>query len=243
MNSPVGRERRRKDLAGRMRRLFYGLMMFATAARAEQSKPPAAPDAGQTGVQNAPTLRVHWTQDGSGLIEGWQVDTPARASSVAGQPLALGGNWAIGSVPAPEVHRLLSIAVFNDLLSLRDGIGLDLALPDRGNLHLNVHSRKNAVHGGGKRWALGDDEMQRRNPAEQAWSLGGNVDLIKVRDLPNNRSAQRIDFAPQLMVDVGKFSSVAGQMSASLQYGYFRTSGNFAISDERVPQLTVKWKF
>jgi hypothetical protein len=229
----VGRERRRKGPVNRVRRFLYGLLLAASApgamaadelAALGQHRPPAHSATAAT-PQRAAVLA---TLQGLIMIH-------AESASAAEEPLHNQAGYpriALDTVTARVQHAddapLFRVSV-RDLPSIRDGVGFDLAVPDLGNFHLNLHARRNAR----------PDRRRSASAGEQApvWSLGGTLELVRVVD-----GARHVAFVPELLFDPSRQEESYLPFQASLRLAHWRSLAEKHALDDRVPQLTFRWR-
>ena len=208
-----GRERRRKDAVGRLRRLAYGILLWTAV--------PAATAAEET-------LGHH---DVRPLDSGSSISSPALNFRLAAANLE-----HPGLLPAKATLRtLFSFRLEDELSILRKGVGFDLALPQLGTVYLNLYSREDSGIAG-KRWKLHDETRTQR--LSTRWLLGGTVDLV--RDDPNG--PRQVNVNPQLLLDVDDLFGMNSHCEARFQYANWEGSGEDAPVG-RVPQVRVKWRF
>lgn len=229
----MGRERRRTDLYGRARRFVYGLLLLAASpgamaadelAALGQHRAVAPPVASASGRAVLATLQ--------GLImvhaeRSIGPDTPLQDQH--GYPrVAL--DTISARLPEATESPLFRVAV-SEGYALRDGLGFDLAVPDLGNFHLNLYTRRNA-RTGGERWALTDATIP-----DQAWTLGGTLELVRTID-----GEKHVAFVPELRIDLSDAPAHYLPFQASLKLAHWRSLAEKQSLDERVPQLTFKWR-
>jgi hypothetical protein len=152
-------EKRRKGPINELRRQLYGLVLVSSSLSAEaanhplRSLAPAPPR-----LTMAETSAAPWS-DNDVLL--------ARNSHGAGW-MAYGGIAALNSnarlvsrdYAYLPVGELLFTAHFlgDDLSTLRKGLGVDLAIPEFGYVHLNLYSGRDGPNRG-KRWQVNPDGM------------------------------------------------------------------------------------
>ena len=208
-----GRERRRKDVIGRLRRLAYGILLWTAV--------PAASAAEET--------------FGRHDVRPLDLDTSVSSLTMSFRPVA-GHLQHPGLLPAKTTVRTLFSFRFEDELSiLRKGVGFDLALPQLGTVYLNLYSREDSGIAG-KRWKLHDETRTQR--LSTRWLLGGTVDLV--RDNPN--ASRQVNVNPQLVLDVDDLLGMNSRCEAHFQYANWKGAGEDAPVG-RVPQVLVKWQF
>jgi len=232
---PVGCERRRKDLYGRVRRFVYGLLLLAAAPGAMAADEMAS--LGKYRAQPLPASSaaeqvVLATLQGLVMIHAdtaLSPDMPIQGQ--AGYPrIAL--DTITARMPETAEAPLFRVAV-SDGRSIRDGMGFDLAVPDIGNFHLNLYARRNA-RTEGRRWAVHSGGLQ---GPDRHWSLGGTLELVRTID-----GGRHVAFVPELLFDLSDAQSSYLPFQASLKMANWRSFAEKQSLDERVPQLTFKWR-
>lgn len=208
-----GRERRRKDPVGRLRRLAYGFLLWTAV--------PAASAADET-------LGYH------------EVRFLDADSGLAAKPVNFGSSSHPGTSPRWLQPRISSRTLFSfrfedELSILRKGVGFDLALPQLGTMYLNLYARDD-ISQAGKRWKLHDEQFVQT--VSNRWRLGGTVDLV--RDDPHG--SRQININPQLQVDLDDLLGMRSRCEASFQYANWKGTGEDAPVG-RVPQVQVRWHF
>lgn len=134
-----------------------------------------------------------------------------------------------------EATTLLAFSVDRSILgSVRNGVGVDLDMGDRGGFHFNLYARRNP-RGPGQRWNL-TSSVGAREP--RVWSLGGMLDVVRRDD-----GERRVVYVPQLLMDFGGTAVGPCTCQAALQYAYWRPAAGDVTRDESVPQLTVRLRF
>lgn len=231
---PTGRERRRTDLYGRIRRFLYGLLLLAASPGAV-----AADEFASLGKFRAPTQAtvaaseraVLATLQGLIMINAEPATPPDTAiQGRSGYP-SIALDTITARVPEAGSAPLFRVAVTQN--TIRDGVGFDIAVPDLGHFHLNLYARRNA-RTGGKRWAVsGGDE----GGSARAWSLGGTVELVRTID-----GDRHLAFVPELLFDLSEGKQAYLPFQASLRIAHWRSLAEKQSLDERVPQLMFKWR-
>jgi hypothetical protein len=228
----VGRERRRRDLYGRVRRFLYGILLLAAspgAVAADEMASLGKFRAQAKATASASEQAVVATLQGLVMVHAERVaspETPIQGRS--GYPrIAL--DTITARLPEPGEAPLFRIAV-SEGRSIRDGVGFDLAVPDLGNFHLNLYTRRNAKTEG-KRWSVSDGE------ADRSWSVGGTLELVRTVD-----GGRQVAFVPELLVDLSDRAESYLPFQASLRLAHWRSLAEKESLDERVPQLMFKWK-
>lgn len=143
---------------------------------------------------------------------------------------------------AAEILRTRSWRFNDSLPNLRGGLGLDIELPDAGNLHLRLFPDERHPDRG-LRWEVTSSAaaLQRK-----LWSFGGAVDVIRTepeqRVLPSARGRE-IALTPQLVLDMDRLADLPGSAQLTMQYGHWRDGVTDRHSGDRVLQLNVVWRF
>lgn len=230
---PTVRERRRRDAIGRIRRFLYGVLLLAATPGAV-----AADELAHVGkyrsiaVASAPERTLIATLQGLLVAHAELVVSPATPLYAhSGHP-----RMSLDTVSA-RVHEGVDAPRFrvaaSDGRALRDGIGFDLGVADFGNFHLNLYARRNA-RTEGQRWAMGAGED---GDGSRRWSLGGTLELV--RTLGGERF---VAVVPELLLDLPPEGTRFLPFEASLKYANWRSLAEKQSLDERVPQLTFKWR-
>ena len=136
--------------------------------------------------------------------------------------------------------RLRDVEFIEEIKNLRKGIGIDLALPEAGNLHLMLHPHKNEM-GDGTRWEVsGIDDSAR--VGHGLWSLGAGADFVHVEKLgqPGLREG-KLEIAPQLIIDADRVLGLSGHAVLTLERKCWK--GGSGAKDEPVMQLHLGWHF
>lgn len=234
----VGRERRRKGPLNRVRRFLYGLLLAASAPGAMAADELAAlgqyrPQPHQATAVAPERAAVLATLQGLIMIH-------AETAAAAEAPLRAELGYpriALDTVTARVQHvgdaPLFRVSV-SDGPSIRDGVGFDLAVPDLGNFHLNLYARRNA-RTEGRRWGVSAGEPE-PEPAP-AWSLGGTLELVRVVD-----GEKHVAFVPELLFDLSGQEGNYLPFQASLRMAHWRSLTEKHALDDRVPQLTFRWR-
>lgn len=215
-----GRERRRTDLYGRLRRLMYGVMLWTAV--------PAAHAADETGGRRFHDLLSGLNSSIAGLAQKRLAFMQPEAAPEEDLLLR----------PESSVRTLLSFRFEDELTTLRKGAGFDLAPPEMGYMYINLVQPKDAAQRG-RRWKL-YDERTAQNPA-RAWQIGGTVDLV--RDDPHG--SKEVNVNPQLLLDLDAILGMSSKCEGRVQYANWK--GNRNVEDNRalgrVVQVTVQWRF
>ena len=226
---PTGRERRRTDLYGRVRRFLYGLLLLAAApgAMAADEMASLGRYRAQPVVAAAEKL-VTATLQGLVLLHASDEQNPLQGN---GYPhLGLDTVTARIQDNAIADAPLFRVAV-SDGGEVRDGMGFDLALPDIGNFHLNLYARSNAKTAG-KRWNMSGDEASPRS-----WSVGGTLELVRSVD-----GSRHLAFVPELLLDIDNSGKRYLPFQAAVKVANWRSLAERRSLDEEVPQIAFKWR-
>lgn len=232
----VGRERRRRDPISRVRRFLYGLLLAASAPGAMAADELAALGQYRTYAHPAPAMAperaaVLATLQGLIMIHAESTATASATASEVGYP-RIGLDTVTARVQATEADAPLFRVPVSERPSIRDGVGFDLAVPDLGNFHLNLYARRNA-RSDGQRFAVNAGEPA----AARAWSLGGTLELVRVVD-----GEKHVAFVPELLFDLAGQQGNYLPFQASLRMAYWRSLAEKEALDERVPQLSFRWR-
>ncbi len=232
----VGRERRRKGPINKLRRLLYGLLLAAASGGA------AADELAYVGKykvrQIAATTQqaVQVTLQGLVLLHAENTESPETPIQGHGYPrIALNTVTARLQEPAAARAPLLSVAVSEDG-SIRDGVGFDLAVPDFGNFHLSLYTRPNA-RTEGKRWSMDLADGKPADAEARTWSLGGSLELVRTVD-----GTRHLAFVPELLLDLSGLQARYLPFQASVKFTNWRSVSEKHSLEEKVPQLTFKWR-
>ncbi len=114
---------------------------------------------------------------------------------------------------------------------LRNGLGLDVPIGDRGNFHLTIHERANPEKVG-LRLQLRERHFETR---VATWSVGPVVKMIRA-----DHGHRYISMFPQLRATV---PWAHRQIHASVNYGYWTTDGRRTPVPERTIQAHLTLKF
>ena len=214
---PDGRERRRQDPVGRLRRALYGLMLAGAACSV------AAQDAGEP----------HPLQP-TQLLE--QIRTPLSSLSSIPRnllPVTLDFPQAEETTSNHERLRGLSEALAPETSS---GLGVALWMPDTGHLYVNLYCPEYAQEGE-RRWTLSGAASAA--PRRLMVSLRDERDLL--RHLEEQDTAWLL--APQLVLDLKTVLNL--QRHAEVRLHYSRWYGRDIRYDgpEKLPQMLLNWSF
>lgn len=231
---PVGRERRRRDLYGRVRRFLYGVLLLAAAPGAVAADEMASLGKFRAQAAAAASLSEQAlvaTLQGLIMVNAEPATRPELPiHSQLGYPrIAL--DTITARLPDAGEAPLFRVAV-TEGRSIRDGIGFDLAVPDVGNFHLNLYARRNA-RTEGRRWSVnGTDAAD-----DRIWSLGGTLELVRTID-----GDRHVAFVPELLVDLSGRPESYLPFQASVRIAHWRSLAEKQSLDERAPQLLFKWR-
>jgi len=228
--SGAGRERRRTGWANMLRRGLYGLLLWI-------SQPLNAMAAGDNPAAEAEPKARRATIDirlqpaeGPGEMPGWRVgySTVDPRIAPALSPLA-------------ERLRRQRWNFDRSLPNLRAGVGLDIDLPEAGNLHLNLLPPRSHVHNAaqGLRWQLSADDS---GDTARIWSLGGTLDRVSSGDKPGETGEQRLTVTPQLVLDVDALAGMKGDARMMIQRAQWRDSQSGEDLGQ-VWQVNLRWRF
>lgn len=217
-----GRERRRRGLINGLRRLIYSLLLWycnkapaSTPAGAEAIEPPLMASIAMERVVDTagePAYRVDLTT-ADPRIPGWAGDI---ASQIRTRSWHFQEEW----------------------LRVRGGVGFDLALPDTGNLHLNLLPGRRPEEG--LRWQLAADP----SVTPRLWSLGGTVEAARpARAQPLRVDGPAVEARPQLLFDLDQLTGMSGNAQLTVQHGRWRDPDRRVVAPERVWQVSLSWKF
>lgn len=226
----AGLDRRRKGLVAAVRRVVYGVMLWACAY--EEAS------AAQGGAAPVPApVNLNVSIESRGQRPGQAFDVYRIAVSVDDQRLSAAFNQLARQL------RLRDDVAIQHVRDLRDGMGIDIALPDAGRLHLMLHpKRDDLAHG--SRWSFSDPEISEASP-HRLWSLGGAVDLIDARQLSGETGQfehrRSLQAAPQLIIDADQLLGLRGDAVMTVQYASWKST--MGMSQQQVMQLRLKWSF
>lgn len=227
-----GRNRRRKGAVNRIRRLLYAVLLWLSpqasgaATPAESGTPPAA-----SGFLPA-TL----------VIESFPAAAGSPQSTYRIAFVVPDSRIAAPFQRAAELLRKRSWKFNDSLLSLRGGVGLDVGLPDDGNLHLSLFPDDDDPQRG-KRWQL---STATKGSSGRLWSVGGCVDVVRTqqeRSPYEGYTDREIAVSPQLILDMDRLAGMPGTAQLVLQNANWRDGVTERYTDERVWQINVIWRF
>lgn len=114
---------------------------------------------------------------------------------------------------------------------LRNGLGFDVPIGQRGNVHLTIHERANPEKIG-LRFQMRERHFETR---VATWSVGPVVKLIR-----SQQGHRFISLIPQLRATVPWGDR---QLHASMHYGFWSTDGRKTPVPERTIQAQISLKF
>lgn len=228
---PRLRERRRTDALGRLRRFLYGVLLLMAAPGAFASGDP-----GDAARHRAPAVvEAHAPKVLEATLQGLIIvhadeegDASRSAHADRGYPrIAL--DTVSARLPVDDEAPLFRVTA-SEGRALRDGVGFDLPLPELGNLHLNLYTRRNA-RSAGERIALDDGAAP-----PPTWSVGGTLELVRTVE-----GRRAIAVVPELTVDL-RDEAIYLPFQASLRLAHWRSLAEKASLDDRVPQMMFRWR-
>ncbi len=222
--TPTGKERRRKGLSNRLRRIGFGLLLTCGASHAQAFELMAPFDRDRDNLQpdnlgQAAKRHLHLSVQIRNLDNGRDQSLFIGQSfreSLSDTGLSLATAAASGS------WGMLLTA--DDVSRLREGSGMDLQVPALGHLRLNMRTK--------------DDEGAW--PIARGWSLGGSFEQTQILSGAGIRSG--IAFVPQLVLDIAELTPINDRLNLSFQYAHWHNRDGQATSDLQ-PQLLLKWSF
>ena len=141
-----------------------------------------------------------------------------------------------------------SLELLGEFRGVKRGVGLDWGLGGSGNVHFNLYSGKDGfAHG--KRWAVGgldaaDAPQSGMSHGGRFWSLGATLDVVRFRSMDAEPARDsKVVVSPQLLVDVGAVTGLCDHCEMLVQGTMWRGSDSRAVDDERVVQVSMKWRF
>lgn len=120
------------------------------------------------------------------------------------------------------------------LRAMRDGLGFDFALPQTGNLHLNLYTNRHADSRGYRIAMNRLDQPQR----DGLWSLGASLDSCR-----DTQGREIVSLVPQLMLDLDGLLDTPGRLQARLEYGNWQPLRQELTLRARVAQLSLRLEF
>lgn len=127
----------------------------------------------------------------------------------------------------------------DDLDRIGKGLGVDLLLPELGYFHLNLYSGRDGPNQG-RRWLIKPRGFALPESADGVWSLGGSLALER----SDHYGPRRLQFVPQLVLNLDKIVPVQGRMQALLSYHNWREAADTVPARTgKVPQVSLRWSF
>jgi len=115
---------------------------------------------------------------------------------------------------------------------VRDGLGMDYRLGERGGLQFNLYSRRHA-RGPGQSWNLNAEAPD----ATAFWLLGGSLDLARDR-----HDRQQVVFVPRLLLDFDALTERDHRLQAFVQYAPWPSSPG-RTQDDNMTQVAFRLRF
>lgn len=227
-----GRNRRREGAVNRTRRLLYAILLWLS---------PQASGAATLAEPDAPA-QVSGLVPATLVIESFPAAAGRSLTTYRVAFVVPDSRIAAPFQKAAELLRKRSWKFNDSLLSLRGGVGLDVGLPDDGNLHLNLFPDDNDPQRG-KRWQL---STSTKNARGRLWSVGGCVDVVRTqqeRSPYEGYTDREIAISPQLILDMDQLAGMPGTAQLVLQNANWRDGVTERYTDERVWQINVLWRF
>lgn len=141
------------------------------------------------------------------------------------------------------------IDIVSEFRPVKNGLGLDLGLPESGNMHLSLYSGKDGFSHG-KRWDMdglagpAGDGFGPVDAAPRLWSIGASLDLVRFRSTVEGPGPDsRVVVNPQLRLDVDALTGLGGDCELLVQGTQWRDADARAVDTHRVVQVSMKWKF
>ncbi|HVT36540.1 MAG TPA: hypothetical protein VHE37_13210 [Nevskiaceae bacterium] len=211
------------------RRALYGLAL-AYAGHAAASEPGTRATRPVPAPSMVNPLAAQW------LAAGYPVTLTAQPDPLDPRAHRSGSDLALHPVAIGQDAPLLTATLVDELAQMKDGVGLDLKVPDVTNLYLNLYTRSNP-RSRGKRVQLAPDDSD-DGSAEPLWSVGGAVNVVRELD-----GGRRLEVAPQLTVNLGRAVGAPGRLQALLQRARWNNNDPFNGGTESVVQLSFRWRF
>lgn len=232
----AGRERRRKGPINKLRRLLYGLLLTAASGGVAADELAYVGKYKVRQVASATQQGLQFTLQGLVLLHAESAESPETPIQGNAYPrIALNSLSARTQAPAADKALQLSVTV-SEGGSIRDGCGFNLAVPDLGNFHLSLYTRRNA-RTGGKRWSLDLADGDSSGAESRTWSLGGSLEMVRTVD-----GGRHLAFVPELLVDLDDRQSLFLPFQASVKFSNWRSVSDKQSLEEKVPQITFKWQ-
>lgn len=229
--APQGRDRRRKGVIACIRRALYGLMLWVCHMHAAQ-----AIEGGRDADAIPPATAYNVTIRPLGNTNRWNASVERVRVLISREDSRLTPLFNRLS----DLLRLRDHEFLEEMRKLEDGLGLDVTLPDAGNLHLLLHPREDELDAG-KRWRLnpgapGREEVQRK------WSVGAIADLVEteIAGVPGSERRRRA-VSPQVIMDADRMFGLGGNAVLTVQYAHW--DGEHATDDDQMLQLRLKWRY
>jgi len=125
----------------------------------------------------------------------------------------------------------------DDLDRLAPEPGVDLRVPEIGYFYLNLYNGGSGPTWG-KRWQIRPEGFSLPQSADRVWSLGGSL----VLDRGDAHGDRRLQFVPQLLLDLGQVVPVGERIQAVLGYHHWHgTAGAVTACAGPLPQLALRW--
>jgi len=231
--SQDGLEKRRRGPLNGLRRSLFGELLGSAAgaigADAGVCRLPLA-------LSDAP-LRL----DGDVLLS-------RRRSAPSGAPLLACGGLSPVLLQAATISPDFAFAPVGELLLTAHYLGddfdriewrsgVDLLVPEIGYFHLNLYNG-----GGGpawsKRWQIMPEGFSLPQSTDRVWSLGGSLALER----SGAHGERRLQFVPQLLLDLGQVVPVGERIEAVLGYYHWHGATDATTACAKpLPQLALRW--
>ncbi|MGH8504821.1 MAG: hypothetical protein ACRETM_02515 [Stenotrophobium sp.] len=234
-------DRRGSGNTRQLRRQLYGLILLATSltARAADTGESRLQDATPSDtpiIQNTDIKRLSAHALLARLIEM----RSANQWGVAGGMEISSSSTALDNAYV-RVGRILTVPHYrgDDIDILRKGLGLDIALPEKGTLHINLYGGRDGISRG-KHWLFNPADVVLPGFEGGQWSLGGTLEITRA----DRQSRRQLMFVPQLLLNINRFTSVPGHMQLAMMYGPWRGTVSGLSEDAGVtPQILLKWSY
>lgn len=218
--NPHAVERRRQDPVSLLRRAFYGFLLAACA-------PCSASDAhGWRQTWSNWTARLP-------LQLGASLSPPQQPAMFMNMPNA---GTALRLLP-DSAARLVGFGAPPGNLSIDEGLGLAVAMPDMGALYVNVFCTDGDNSPG--QWSFGDSLSTYRGAfAPQLWPRD---QWALVRGARGENTA--LVLSPQLVLNFDQWLGTRTRFEARLQYAPWSSLYDRPDGDRRMPQAILSWPF
>ncbi|HWU69037.1 MAG TPA: hypothetical protein VN046_09185 [Stenotrophobium sp.] len=234
-------DRRGSSSTQQLRRQLYGLILLATsltarAADTGESRLQDAAPADTPIIQNTDIKRLSTHALLARLIEMRSANQWGIASGME----ITSSSIALDNAYVREDH-ILTVPHYrgDDIDILRKGLGLDIALPEKGTLHINLYGGRDGISRG-KHWRFNPADVALPDAGGGRWSLGGTLELSRA----DRQSRRQLMFVPQLLLNIDQFASVPGRMQLAMMYGPWRGTVSGLSEDAGVtPQILLKWSY